>query len=70
MAKKKPTAATADTISDGADTISDGLLFVAVRRVSDINNVTLALPGETCERVLASDLDWLLDMGAVKPKED
>lgn len=33
--------------------------FVAVVRLSTKANVTLALPGETCERVPAASLEWL-----------
>lgn len=40
--------------------------FVALVRLSNKENVTVADVGETCERVLASSLPWLLEHGHIR----
>jgi len=47
----------------------DPRLLVARVRLSTRANDTLALPGETCERVPASSLPWLIEQGLVGPAE-
>lgn len=44
-----------------------GAEFVALVRLSGPNDVTLAVPGETCERVPASSLPGLLASGRIQP---
>lgn len=48
----------------------NGADYVAIKRVSDVRNKTLAMPGETCERVPASALDWLLKQDHIRRKPD
>jgi len=43
-----------------------GADFVAVVRLSDKANKTLAQPGETCARVPASSLEWLERSGKIR----
>jgi hypothetical protein len=41
--------------------------YIAVRRLSTKEDVTLAEPGATCENVPEGSLGWLLDRGWIKP---
>lgn len=45
----------------------DGRQYRAVRRLSTKGDLTLAEPGETCERVPAESLPWLLSEGKIVP---
>ena len=40
--------------------------YVAIHRLSDANNETLAEPGQTCEHVPATSLNWLLEQGHIE----
>jgi hypothetical protein len=44
-----------------------GADYVAVVRLSNKANDTLAVPGETCDRVPAGSLPWLLQDGYIAP---
>ena len=44
----------------------NGADYIAVVRLSTKANDTLALPGETCERVPASSLSWLVAQGLIE----
>lgn len=44
-----------------------GAAYVAVVRLSDKQNRTLAEPGESCARVPASSLPWLVAQGLIVP---
>ena len=44
-----------------------GAAFVATTRLSTLKDETLAEAGETCERVPASSLPWLLEQGQITP---
>lgn len=46
----------------------NGADFVAVVRLSNRENETLALPGETCDRIPASSLAWLAEQGLVSER--
>ena len=41
--------------------------FIAVRRISTLEDDTLADVGATCERVPESDLGWLSEQGHIVP---
>ncbi len=45
----------------------DGAQFIALRRLSDRDDRTLAVVGETCERVPAASLPGLLASGKIAP---
>jgi len=45
----------------------DGRQYRAVRRLSTKGDLTLAEPGETCERVPPQSLQWLLNEGKIVP---
>lgn len=45
----------------------DGHQYRAVRRLSTKGDLTLAEPGETCERVPTASLPWLLRDGKIVP---
>lgn len=45
----------------------DGVDYVAVERLSNLADDTLAESGETCGRVPASSLPWLLAQGKITP---
>jgi len=45
----------------------DGRQYRAVRRLSTKGDLTLAEPGETCERVPPESLSWLLSEGKIVP---
>lgn len=45
----------------------DGRQYRAVRRLSTKGDLTLAEPGETCERVPTESLPWLLSDGKIVP---
>lgn len=47
----------------------DGRTYVALRRLSTKADETLAEVGETCERVPASSLPWLLASGKIAPAQ-
>lgn len=44
-----------------------GADYIALRRLSTKDDRTLAMPGETCERVPESSLPWLLASGKIAP---
>lgn len=52
----------------------NGAEYIAMVRLSDTDDRTLAAPGETCERVPVESLGWLLDQKLVErapqPRED
>lgn len=41
--------------------------YIAVRRLSTRDDTTLALPGETCERIPVASLPALLASGKIRP---
>lgn len=43
----------------------NGADYVATVRLSTKENLTLAEPGQTCERVSASSLGWLAEQGLI-----
>jgi hypothetical protein len=45
----------------------DGRAYRAVVRLSTKADVTLALPGESCERVPVTSIPWLLAQGLIVP---
>lgn len=45
----------------------NGRHFIALRRLSTKDDTTLAVPGETCERVPVSSLPGLLASGKIVP---
>jgi hypothetical protein len=45
----------------------DGRSYRATRRLSTASDETLAEAGETCERVPAASLPWLLAQGLIEP---
>lgn len=45
----------------------NGADYVALRRLSTKDDITLAVPGEACERVPASSLPGLLASGKIAP---
>ena len=45
-----------------------GADFVALKRLTDKPGNVLAAVGETCERVPAESLGWLLEKGAIQRK--
>jgi len=47
--------------------VADGKDYVAKVRLSDREDRTLAAIGETCERVPAESLEWLIADGHVEP---
>jgi hypothetical protein len=46
-----------------------GAQFVANERLSNLADETLADVGDTCERVPASSLPWLLAQGRIRPAD-
>lgn len=44
-----------------------GIEYIALRRLSTKENVTLALPGETCQHVPDASLPSLLASGKIRP---
>lgn len=44
-----------------------GKHYVARVRLSDRDDRTLAVPGETCEHVSPASLDWLLAQALIEP---
>lgn len=44
-------------------------VYVATVRLTTKDGRVLAMPGETCERVPASSLPWLIDQGLIVRKE-
>lgn len=48
----------------------NGADYVATVRLSNKADVTLAAPGETCERVSPASLPWLLEQGWIAPAAD
>lgn len=45
----------------------NGKDYIAVTRLSAPDDETLAAPGESCERVAAESLPWLLEQGYITP---
>ena len=50
--------------------VESGRAYVAVRRISNLKNETLAAVGETCERVPAEAIEDLLSNGDIRKVEE
>lgn len=50
-------------------TALDGRRLIARVELTTKDGRVLAKPGQTCERVPATSLSWLLEQGLIAPKE-
>ncbi len=58
------------TRRDAAGNLPPGAAYRAKVRLTDKPGTELALPGETCERVPAASLGWLLEQGLIEKVQE